>query len=199
MKHRGIVLTAVLVVLQLCCSSLWARPTTAYEAEMVVTGWLKADAQPLDTALGPEVTGVETFTDTSGEPVYYIVYLHGPGSAGTQPSGFVIVSADDLVEPIIGFADDGMFDPSLVNPLGALVTNDLNGRVAAVRSTLSPLVMHASPAIPMFAWPRWCKASGAKAGIMIAIVNGRLSIIITRRRSSLVIPIIIPLVVSRRR
>jgi len=117
MKRKNIIFTSALVVLQLCCSSLWALPTTAYEAEMVVTGWLKADAKPLDTDLGREVVTVETFTDDYGEPVYYIVYLN--------PSGFVIVSADDLVEPIIGFADDGAYDPSLENPLGALVTKAL--------------------------------------------------------------------------
>ena len=127
-------LTVVLVVLQFC-GSLWARPTTADEAEKVVTGWLKADAQPLGTTLGRGVIRVETFTDDYGEgspkagsqPIYYVVYL--------QPSGFVIVPADDLVEPIIGFADDGTFEPSLESPLGALVTNDLNGRITAVRNS----------------------------------------------------------------
>jgi len=126
MNRKSIILTAVLVLLQLC-SSLWALPTTAYEAEMAVAGWLKLDPQPLDTALGQEVMRVETFTDNYGEPIYYIVYL--------EPSGFVIVSADDLIEPIIGFADDGTYDPSPENPLGALVTNDLNGRMAAVHRT----------------------------------------------------------------
>jgi len=131
MKRKSIIM-AVLAVMQLC-SSLWALPTTAYEAEMVVTGWLKADSQPLGMAIGREVMRVETFTDDNGKPVYYIVYL--------QPSGFVIVSADDLVEPIIGFADDGIYNPSPDNPLGALVTNDLNGRIAAVRSTISLMAM----------------------------------------------------------
>ena len=132
MKREIIIFTAVFFLLQLC-SGLWALPRTADEAEMVAAGWLKIDPQPLETALGQEVTRVETFTDDYGEPVYYIVYL--------QPSGFVIVSADDMVEPIIGFADDGSYDPSPENPLGALVTNDLNGRMAAVRSTFSPLAM----------------------------------------------------------
>jgi len=128
MRRKSIILTAVLVLLQLC-SGLWALPTTAYEAEMAVAGWLKVNPQPLGTSLSQEVMRVETFTDDYGEPVYYIVYL--------EPSGFVIVSADDLVEPIIGFADDGTYDPSLENPLGALVTNDLNGRMAAVHNTFS--------------------------------------------------------------
>lgn len=138
MKRSVIILTAVLLLLQLC-SSLWALPTTAYEAEMVVTGWLKASPQPLDTALGQQVMRVETFADDYGKPVYYIVYL--------QPSGFVIVSADDLVEPIIGFADDGAYDPTLTNPLGALVTNDLNMRITAVRSTFGPLAMTPQAAV----------------------------------------------------
>ncbi len=128
MRRKSIILAAVLVLSQLC-SSLWALPTTAYEAEMAVAGWLKVDPQPLETALGQEVVRVETFTDDYGEPVYYIVYL--------EPSGFVIVSADDLIEPIIGFADDGSYDPSPENPLGTLVTNDLNGRMAAVHRTFS--------------------------------------------------------------
>jgi len=132
MKNSSIILIAVLVVLQLC-SDLWARPTTAYEAEMVVKGWLKVDPQPLDTTLGQQIKSVETFTDKNGQPAYYVVYL--------QPSGFVIVSADDLVEPIIGFADDGIFNPSYTNPLGALVINDLNGRTEAVRSNISILSM----------------------------------------------------------
>jgi parallel beta-helix repeat protein len=125
MRGKSIVFAVFLAVV-LSCSGLWARPTTAYEAEMVVTGWLKADPQPLGSTLGRRVVEVETFTGDGGRAVYYIVYL--------EPSGFVIVSADDSVEPIIGFADDGTYDPSLDNPLGALVTNDLNGRVAAARS-----------------------------------------------------------------
>ncbi len=128
MKREIIIFTAVFFLLQLC-SGLWALPRTADEAEMAVAGWLKIDPQPLETALGQQVREVETFTDDYGKPVYYIVYL--------EPSGFVIVAADDMVEPIIGFTDDGSYDPSPENPLGALVTNDLNGRMAAVHRTFS--------------------------------------------------------------
>ncbi len=125
MKRKRIFFTIILLLLQFCGSILWARPTTEYEAEMVVTGWLRTDQQPLGASLGQQVKKVETFTDDFAEPIYYIVYL--------QPAGFVIVPADDLIEPIIGFADDGTYDPSTDNPLGALVTNDLNGRIAMVR------------------------------------------------------------------
>ena len=116
MGRKSIVSVAFLVTL-LLCSGLRARPTTADEAAMAAAGWLRADPQPLGTTLGWRVMNVETFTDGGG-PAYYVVYL--------QPSGFVIVSADDLVEPIIGFADDGLYELSPQNPLGALVTADLS-------------------------------------------------------------------------
>ena len=166
MKCKSMVCISVLVVLQLCCSSLWARPRTAYEAEMVVTGWLNADARPLGMALGRKVMKVETFTDDYGQPVYYIVYLQGPGSAGTEPSGFVIVPADDLAEPIIGFVDGGTYDPSLDNPLGALVTNDLNGRVVAVRSRFAVQAMAETPVITEIQskWNHFISLAEARAG-----------------------------------
>jgi len=56
------------------------------------------------------VTETQTFKDDKGELLYHVVYL--------APSGFVIVPADDLVEPIIAFVSRGRFDPSVKNPLG---------------------------------------------------------------------------------
>ncbi|MBA7699962.1 hypothetical protein ES703_108668 [subsurface metagenome] len=117
-----------------------AATTTAQQAENVVKGWLKVDVQPLGTALGRKIMNVETFSDGDGQPIYYVVYL--------QPSGFVIVPADDLVEPIIGFADDGFFDPSLDNPLGALVSRDVEGRVVAARELEQTLKMAPEAQIP---------------------------------------------------
>jgi len=124
------------------CGGLWGRPTTAVEAGMVVAGWLKVNARPLGTELGGSVVSVETFTDDDGEPEYYIVYL--------ESGGFVVVSADDLVEPIIAFADEGVYEPSAENPLGALVTRDINGRIAGARNTIG--LKMGNPAGPQFKW-----------------------------------------------
>ncbi|MHC4117242.1 MAG: C10 family peptidase [Planctomycetota bacterium] len=132
MRRHDVVLTVIVAILA-PSGTLWALPTTAYEAEMVVTGWLRTDSAPLGTSLGREVAAVETFADDTGTPAYHIVYL--------SPNGFVIVSADDMIEPIIGFAQDGVYDPSPGRPLGALVTNDLNGRIAAVRRTFNLLAI----------------------------------------------------------
>ncbi len=125
-KFQLLVIIVLSVLLLWLPSGLWAKPVTTNEAEKVVRGWLKADAQPLGTGLGQDVMSVETFLDDDGQPNYYVVYL--------KPSGFVIVPGDDLVEPIICFAPIGRYDPSDNNPLGALVSRDLPGRVAAVRA-----------------------------------------------------------------
>jgi len=122
---KRIILLNLVVVSLLYPAELKAASTTPAQAEKVVRGWLKADAQPLGTTLGGQIANVETFSDGNHQPIYYVVYL--------QPSGFVIVPADDLAEPIIAFVEQGTYDPSPDNPLGALVGRDLPGRIAAAR------------------------------------------------------------------
>jgi hypothetical protein len=121
-------LAVFILILLLCTDELPARPVTAEQAEKAVTGWLKADSQPLGTVLAQQTKSVQAFTNEQNEPLYYIVYL--------QPSGFVIVAADDLVEPIIGFSRAETYDPSPENPLGAIVSRDLPNRIAAARNFL---------------------------------------------------------------
>jgi len=134
-----------LVSLQLC-GGLSAAPMTSYEAEMVVLGWLRFDPNPLGTPLGREILAVDTFIGDEGEAVYHVVQL--------QPAGFIIVSADDLVEPIIGFADDGEYNPSPTNALGTLVEADLRSRLAAARSPVVALSIAAQVA-PTTAQKKW--------------------------------------------
>lgn len=103
-----------------------ARQTTPEEAKTIVMNWLHSEAKPMNTALGGQIRQVQTFDDAHISPAYYVVFL--------RPAGLVFVPADDLVEPIIGFVSDATsFDPSLSNPLGALVSRDIPGRVLQAR------------------------------------------------------------------
>lgn len=112
---------AFLAALSLTCNSrVFAAATTADQAKSAVTGWLKSNPQPLGAVIGQEVGKVDTFRDESGAPLYYVVNI--------KPTGFVIVSADDRIEPIIAFASKGTYDGSDKNPLGALVNRDLRVR-----------------------------------------------------------------------
>ncbi len=115
----------LLLVLLLPPPPAQSRPTTPAQARRVVQNWLALDPTPLGAVMGRQVTRVQTFFDDAGNAVYYVVYLH--------PAGFVIVPGDDLVEPIVGFLPQGYYYPSPVNPLGALVSRDVPGRVAHVR------------------------------------------------------------------
>ena len=125
-RLHALIIPAFLILLLFRPVNLCAKPMSSGQAEKAVRGWLKLDPNPLQAPLGNQVEQVYVFGDDSGEAIYYVIYL--------QPTGFVIVPADDLVEPIIAFADDGIFDPSDDNPLGALVSRDLPGRVVAART-----------------------------------------------------------------
>lgn len=116
---------AVTILLSTPQPSALAAPVDSKQAAAMVAGWLRLDRVPLGAHLGTTVQRVDTFKDSAGSPAYYVVYL--------DPAGFVIVAGDDLVEPIIGFASAGTFDPSDANPLGALVTRDVPARVAHAR------------------------------------------------------------------
>ncbi len=106
----------------------------------------------MNMSLGKTISQVETFTDAQGEPAYYIVDL--------DPAGFVIVSADTDIDPIIGFLPEGTYNPSQNNPLGALVSNDLPSRLAAVRaSTAAPGLTKAVST----AQSKWAMLSGVKS------------------------------------
>jgi len=102
-----------------------AEPVSDEQAGMVVLGWLKTDARPLGACLGRDIKRVETYSSKNSGPLYYVVYL--------QPEGFVIVPADDMLEPIIAFAPKGIYEHSPDKPLGALVESDIPARLQAVR------------------------------------------------------------------
>ena len=120
-----------LFILLFLAESVSALPTSTEQVRRVVQYWLFLEQQPLSASLGSDIDEIITFRDDAGTPLYHVVYL--------DPKGFVIVSGDDLVEPIIAFVPDGEFDPSPDNPLGALVSQDMSQRIAAVQGVNTTL------------------------------------------------------------
>ena len=113
------------VLLLLCCGVGHARPISDWQAANVVDGWFKAGVQPFCDSIGRANQDVEAVTDADGNTIYYIV--------SREPEGFVIVAADDEVEPIIAFSDSGTLDPSVANPLTDLLRNDVRNRIHQIR------------------------------------------------------------------
>jgi hypothetical protein len=117
---RPVILSAVLPLV-LLVGNLGARPTTPQEAELVVAGWLAGGVEPFGARLGTKVAEVRIVAETAGLPTYYVAHL--------SPGGFVVVPADDLVEPILAFTDDETFELSPGDPLAELITHDLARRL----------------------------------------------------------------------
>lgn len=112
-----------------------AAPATQSRAAAVVRGWLKADARPLGEFIPKQIQRVEVIANATGETLGFVVHL--------QPAGFVLVSADDAIEPVIAFSSGGTLELSAANPLGALVLGDLPNRLAWARRVgdTEPLVI----------------------------------------------------------
>lgn len=102
-----------------------SQPTSLNQASAIVTAWLKHDPQPLGARLGKSAGNVIPYSAASSRIDYYVVNL--------VPSGFVIVPADDLVEPIIAFAPMGHYNPMTPNPLSSLVSSDIRARISLAR------------------------------------------------------------------
>lgn len=133
------VVIVFLSAILLFAGGAWAKPTTPEQARGVVLNWLGLEAAPMGAPLGGQIKEVQTFTDASGNPAYYVVYLN--------PSGLVFLPADDLVEPIIGFVSGATsYDPS--SRLGALVNGDIPARVFQARQMATQIAETATPLAP---------------------------------------------------
>ncbi len=102
-------------------ADMHAKPVNADQAALVAKGFTERAKKPFGAAIGNKVARTETYFSPSGEPLYHVVFM--------DSSGFIIVPADDLVEPIIAICSGNEYDPSADNPFGALVSNDLRGRM----------------------------------------------------------------------
>lgn len=119
----------VLTLFLLLSAAAVADPVTVSEALNAASRWVSVNSSPLGAKLGRTIENVETYKNQDGTDLYYVVNL--------RPEGYVIVSADDMVEPIVAFSPEGRFDPSPQNPLYSLANRDIASRIAAVRNKQS--------------------------------------------------------------
>jgi hypothetical protein len=108
------------------CGAASGAPVTAGTATRAIQGWLRQDHQPLGAPLSGRIKGTKAVRNAAGETLYYVARL--------EPSGFVILSADDLAEPVIAFSAGGSFDALPGSPLEALLNRDLPRRLERART-----------------------------------------------------------------
>ena len=132
---RQLFVVSLVAAIVACFSSVSARPMKGEDARRVTQGWLIASGEALGARMGNDVVRVDSYTGQDGATLYHVISL--------KPGGFVITSADDEIEPIIAFADDGVCEFSENNPLFVLVTQDMQARMESVAGSSSSKVFAA--------------------------------------------------------
>jgi hypothetical protein len=105
-------------------NAVFPAPVSSDTAEKAFKGWLRADALPMGTALSMSIKRTQAVIDSSGNTAYYVIHL--------DPAGYVIISADDLVEPVIAFSPRGRFNPLGNDTVAVLVNRDMARRMARI-------------------------------------------------------------------
>ena len=123
---RGLSLAIVGLLFWAGQSSLLSAPVSLDAARAFAANWLAAVEKPMGTDFteAAAVAEVAPIVNADGVTIAY--------HAAISPSGYVIVSADDRIQPIVTFSATGTYDDSAANPLRGLLLADLNVRLAAV-------------------------------------------------------------------
>jgi uncharacterized repeat protein (TIGR02543 family) len=116
---------AVACFLVLSCSA-FAAPVAVGTAVGAARGWLHHDPRPLGVRLPSKVKIAEEVKSAAGETLFYAVQL--------DPSGFVIIAADDSTDPVVVFTGVGAFHSASNGPLADLVKRDMLRRIAKART-----------------------------------------------------------------
>ncbi len=143
-------LLPALLFLCLATARLAAAPVSRQDALNAASAWLALSPKAMDQQHGQLAGSVRAVNDSTGQPQFYSVDL--------APKGFVIVAADDGVEPIIAFSNTDNFQPVKGNPLFDMLEGDVPARVSRSQAA------HAGPN------PKWkmLRAAGGGSNVLTA-------------------------------
>ncbi len=94
-------------------------------AEQAARGWIHLNPAPMEIVLSGNPQQTEEATDAEGRTLYYVVHL--------EPRGFVVLSANNAVEPVIAFSATGRYDGTKSSPLRTLLDGDMKARLDPLR------------------------------------------------------------------
>lgn len=98
--------TIITMALVALCGQAWGRTLTPAEALNRALGSADTPARLSAMAGAATVKAAYTVSDSkTGSPLVYVI---NPASKG---NGFLVVSADDIATPLLGYSDNGTFDP----------------------------------------------------------------------------------------
>lgn len=142
-------------------SSLFASVSPAAQvsrdtAMRAATGWLVRNPAPMETSAGRPAS-VSTYSDDSGRALFHVVSL--------EPTGFVVMAADDEVEPVFAFSSESKFLARSGMPLFDLLKRDAAMRIAATRRGQAALrAVPSRASIVRTQWTQLLAAAGDDPG-----------------------------------
>lgn len=97
-----------------------SRPVHRNQAEKAARGWLKENARPMDRFISDRPVSCDPILDEDNRELCFVVHL--------DPEGFIVLSADDEINPVIAFSATGFIDPEADSPLRQLLRKDMRNR-----------------------------------------------------------------------
>ena len=144
----------------LCCSLVgMAEPVGRQTALYTAQSYMMSKGKHINTAQKPFRAARKTASAQTEEEAYYYVF-----NAGNN-DGYVIVSGDDRVEPILGYVEQGSFDPDQIpdnmrawlegyeEEIKYVIDNDLKPSSPALRRRSK--VINTKHSIPEILTTRW--------------------------------------------
>ncbi len=125
--------SSVAMVILAGSALLMAKPVSEKDAEKAAKGWLKAQEKIKKVKPVKPNKPVSTSPDgpvlSSGNarPLFYIVEL--------EKGGFVAMSPDDELPPVVARVDKGTFEADPENPLYGILMADMEARLAALQAS----------------------------------------------------------------
>jgi hypothetical protein len=102
-----------------------AMPVTRDQALRAAVRWHAITPNPMRKPVG-KIAKITSYSNAAGEALFHVVDL--------EPTGFVVMSADDRVEPVLAFSHQGKFVGQPGNPLYDLLLRDTGERIRALKA-----------------------------------------------------------------
>lgn len=136
LNHNTIILSVSMIFLS---TPIFAKQTSAFQAMDIAQKWTAKQNLKTDIKVTKDSTNIESFYDNS-RLMYHIV--------PTKPSGYIVVSGDDRVEPIVSFIHEGIYDSEEKSYLNDMLQNSFIPRMQKIIKTSTKLGSRSSSINP---------------------------------------------------
>ena len=115
-----------LIGMFMLAGSAMAAPVSIDQVRSMVMGWRSRNEAPMELPMSKAIASIDVIRDDRAVPLYFAVHL--------ASEGFVLVSPDDEIEPLIAFSARGIYECDERNPLAVLIEADMRERMASLAS-----------------------------------------------------------------